>query len=603
LARGKLSLQFRDPAVENTDILVVHLDDLRRDKILALHCLLCLGDIQKKDRDPKKRDGEHHDTVPCVPWWLRRLHDGNDLASLDLFLHGGSLHIRMVTLLLFNICHAKVYIRPLDLAATMNNIFVDKYGGSSLASPEHDLQVVQNIERAVRRGERLVVFCSAKGSAQPGKPKVTRRLHALCTSILEDGIDKQEARRRAIGIVEEHVNDAAQFNEDLLRDIAADLIIACDVLIETRDAGMSPSDARTLTLVDRIEGIGERFKVRKIAALGQVRGLDTVAYDAWDVGFITDDHFRNATVPCSQYGAIKVSLERILTKGRIPVVTGFIGKTGDGRHTTGGYNSSDLWATIAGAALGAQEVRIYNAEIDALCSINPSIAAAISITPRALDHISYEEADELALQGAKLHPSSIKPARKHGVPVRVLNAFDERDPHTRGTLIGLDSRVSGPRAFTSKEVKLVNVHLSEMDSAYGYAAKVYNVLADLGINAEMGDAASNTAVRIAFDADANTRDITSGLEKQGIRNGHVTFTEDTMQIYCVGAGIRNDLNGIICRIHIALDNANIKPVMVGHGASESTYGLIVSKKDAHHALVALHEEFYGNSTQAGPDAS
>lgn len=472
----------------------------------------------------------------------------------------------------------------------MDNVFVDKYGGSSVASPDHDLKVIENIARAKERGENIVVFSSAKGSITE-KPKITKRLSALCTSILSEGIHVQDAIGLAAQILHEHHDDADAHQLDPPFDVAIDLYASVRDMTNKRTGG-SPQELHSLT--DRIEGIGERLKVRQLASLGQKYGLNTVACDAWDVGFITDDNFRNAKVPESQYDTIKKSLEGLLVEGKIPIVTGFIGKTADGRHTTGGYNSSDLWATIAGAALGAKEIRIYNAEIHAMCSINPGIADLVGVTPRKLKQITYEEADELALQGAKLHPSAIKPARKRGVPVRVLNAFDESNPSTRGTLIGKTGEYNGhnPCAFTSKNVKLVNVHLSEMDSAFGYAAIVYTALAEMAINAEMGDASSNTAVRVAFDANASVGDIVHALDKKGIKNGHVTFTEDVVQIYCVGYGIGKRLNRLLTRVHRALEHAGIEPIMIGSGASASTYGLIVPKEDEIRALRAVHNEFY-----------
>lgn len=470
----------------------------------------------------------------------------------------------------------------------MDNVFVDKYGGSSLASPELDLKVMENIARAIARGEQVVVFCSAKGSITK-EPKTTKRLKAIIDEILIKKIDVTHATHLAGQIIGEHFDDAAKLGLDFSFEVSPDLYAACRKLISLQD-----KEEDMLSIMDRIEGMGERLKVRQIAFLGKKHGLNTVAYDAWDVGFITDDNFRNAKVPCSQYDTIKESLEGLLEQGIIPIVTGFIGKTADGHHTTGGYNSSDLWATIAGAALGAKEVRLYNAEIDGLYSINPSIADLVLVTPEMLHCITYEEADELALQGAKLHPSAIKPARKRNVPVRVLNTFDESDPSTRGTLIGKASKYSSgePRAFTSKRVKLVNVHLSEMDSSFGYAAKVYTALAELGINAEMGDASSNTAVRVAFDANASPDAIVDRLDRVGIQKDHVTFTENVVQIYCVGNGLGKRLNSVLTRVHEALDQSHIEPIMIGSGASASTYGLIVKKEHEIGALRALHNEFY-----------
>ena len=90
---------------------------------------------------------------------------------------------------------------------------------------------------------------------------------------------------------------------------------------------------------------------------GLVDRLRAQAFDVWDLGFITDDHFGNAR-PLPGYEATmsKLVAERV-PAGVVPVVTGFVGKTRAGEITTVGRNGSDLTATLA----ALEELRLVRA--------------------------------------------------------------------------------------------------------------------------------------------------------------------------------------------------------------------------------------------------
>ena len=85
---------------------------------------------------------------------------------------------------------------------------------------------------------------------------------------------------------------------------------------------------------------------------------------------------------------------------------GFIGRTPDGATTTLGRGGSDYSAAIVGAAVGADEIQIWT-DVDGMMTCDPRLVPAA----RVIERISYVEAAELALFGAKvLHPRTIAPA-------------------------------------------------------------------------------------------------------------------------------------------------------------------------------------------------
>src|SRR5437870_1532481 len=119
------------------------------------------------------------------------------------------------------------------------------------------------------------------------------------------------------------------------------------------------------------------------------------------------------------------------------IVTGFIASNTKGVQTTLGRNGSDFSASIFGALLGASEIHIWT-DVDGVLSADPRRVPDATV----IDSLSYSEAMELAYFGAKvLHPQTMAPAVKDGIPIWLRNTFAPDKP---GTLIC--ARPSSPLA-------------------------------------------------------------------------------------------------------------------------------------------------------------
>jgi bifunctional aspartokinase / homoserine dehydrogenase 1 len=125
----------------------------------------------------------------------------------------------------------------------------------------------------------------------------------------------------------------------------------------------------------------------------------------------------------------------LLEENIVPVVTGFIGATPDGRITTLGRNSSDFSGAIIAHVVDAAELVIWT-DVDGIYAANPNESAEA----RLLHELSYDEAHALAASGAKvLHAKVLPIAAETEMVVWVRNTFN---PQARGTRIG------SPRPFT-----------------------------------------------------------------------------------------------------------------------------------------------------------
>ena len=349
----------------------------------------------------------------------------------------------------------------------------------------------------------------------------------------------------------------------------------------------------TPRLLDAISGIGEMLAAPLVSAAIAARGRDSQAVDATNL-VVTSDQFGGAEPVMDETRAKTRSvLEPLLSKGHIPVVTGFIGATADGVMTTLGRGGSDYSASIIGAALDADEVWIWT-DVDGVMTANPAEVPEA----RTLSEISYSEASELAYYGAKvLHYKTILPAFGQRIPVRILNSFN---PGHRGTRVTVEGHPSarGVKAVTSiRGVILVTINGTGMQAIPGIAAKTFDVVAAHQANVLMISQASSENnicfVLSAADAPRVVTALRSALEFELMR-GHIDEISAAQQVAIVAAvGDRmRGTPGIAATVFGALGSAGINIIAISQGSSERNISLIVTERDAAEAVRAIHRAFH-----------
>ncbi|MEK6869688.1 MAG: aspartate kinase, partial [Nanoarchaeota archaeon] len=336
-------------------------------------------------------------------------------------------------------------------------------------------------------------------------------------------------------------------------------------------------DAKTL---DLFQSFGERMSSKIVAAQLSKNGMEAQAFNAFDLGLITNSDFGNAEPLEEAFGNLNNSIKKIKV---IPVITGFIGKTREGEITTLGRGGSDYTAGIVGAAINASEIQIWT-DVDGIMSADPKIVE----NARTLTQVSFAEASELAYFGAKvLHPKTIIPAMEKNIPVRVLNTFN---PKGNGTLIlnEVEKNKQTVKAITSKRnITLIHVNSKRMLGAYGFLARLFDVFYKYK---QSVDVVSTSEVSVSMTADngKNIADIASDLK--GIAD--VKILENKAVICVVGEGMRHT-PGVSGRTFSVLGKNKINIEMISQGASEINITFVVDGKDAENAVKVLHKEYYG----------
>ena len=283
-------------------------------------------------------------------------------------------------------------------------MMVMKFGGSSLSDESRIRTCVDAVKKALER--RPVVVVSAIG-------RTTDTLLAACRRALQGKGSAATVRRlhlrlaRDLGLPERLLEPLLFRLEALLRGV------------------QMVGEVAPATL-DRVLSFGERLSATLFAGALRVSGVDAEAVEAGEVGFLTDEnHTRAGPLPGIER-ALGANLKR---RRRLPVVTGFVGRTRRGRITTIGRNGSDYTASVIAASVGAEELQIWT-DTPGLMSADPRRVPGAE----PVDRLSYWEAAEVAHFGATvLHPKTLIPLLRKRIPLRILSTLRPDEP---GTLIG-----------------------------------------------------------------------------------------------------------------------------------------------------------------------
>ena len=306
-------------------------------------------------------------------------------------------------------------------ASTRDSLVAFKFGGSSLLGAERMLHAASLVRPAAQRMQVVVVVSAMKG--------VTDRLLGIAQALGERKSQRERTDAEAVLRTHLDVLNDLSLDPDEQDRVARDLSSLGRDLLHEVSVPRHRAAAPGAELFDRLASYGERFSARLFAAALEHSGVAAVPVSSSEF-VLTCDTFRDA----------KPHLEQTRQRGRqvllplladavVPVVTGFIGATPDGRITTLGRNSSDFSGAIIAHVVDADELVIWT-DVDGIYTANPNESAQAQL----LHDLSYEDAHALALSGAKvLHPHVLPLAEETEMTVWVRNTFK---PQARGTRIG-----------------------------------------------------------------------------------------------------------------------------------------------------------------------
>jgi len=460
---------------------------------------------------------------------------------------------------------------------------VMKFGGTSVGDASCMARTAQILAQAARAGT-----CVAVVSAMSG---VTNRL--IEAAQRAGAGDKEQGAAVLESLRKQHTevlkslvleDSARKAIEEEMEEVLAEGSRLFDGTALLRE--LTP---RTL---DAISSLGERLSAPLVAGAVRELGLQSEAVDATEV--IITDAFHGGAEPLMDRTReeCEVRLRPMLDKGIVPVVTGFIGASTEGKLTTLGRGGSDYSATILGAALNADEVIIWT-DVDGVLTADPRLVPEA----RTIPVISYREAAELAFFGAKvLHPKTLKPVMQAAIPVWIRNSFA---PEKLGTLITPAGRSTGGgvKALTAiQDVALISVGGPGIVGLPDVVGRTFSTTAEVRANVLLISQSSSqndicfivSAADAQRTVDALRREFAQDLAHEKVE--HITVDTNIAIVAVVGENMRGT-PGVAGKTFNALGRENVNLIAIAQGSSESNISFVVEEKAMKTALITTHREF------------
>lgn len=277
---------------------------------------------------------------------------------------------------------------------------------------------------------------------------------------------------------------------------------------------------------------------------------------------------------------IKSNLEKILDaeKGDIYITQGYICRNAFGEVDNLKRGGSDYTATLVGAALNAEVVEIWT-DIDGMHNNDPRIVS----NTKPVDHLSYNEAAELAYFGAKiLHPSCVWPAQSHNIPVALKNTVE---PLSKGTIISAVEQKNRITAIAAKDgITAIKIKSGRMLNAYGFLRNVFEIFERYKTPIDM-ITTSEVAVSLTIDDSSHIASVIEELKQYGM-----VEVDEKQTIICIVGDFVNDKKGYANHIFNALSDIPIR--MISYGGSEHNVSILVNEHEKEAALLALHKGIF-----------
>jgi aspartate kinase len=450
---------------------------------------------------------------------------------------------------------------------------VMKFGGSSVADAER-MRRCARIVMAEAAQHKVVAVVSALDG-------VTEELLALADAAAAANHPAMKARTAELR--RRHEACAKALGDP---GLVAGLLDSLDRLA----LGVSAVGELTARSKDAVAAFGERLSAPLFRKALELEGVKARAFTGQEAGLVTNDRWGEAE-PLMELSLYQMAetLKGPLEAGEVPVVTGFIAATQHGVTTTIGRGGSDYTATIAGAALKADEIWIWS-DVDGLMSADPRLVPQAKL----LDRIRFTEAVEMGLFGAKsMHPRALEPAAERKIPVRMKNTFKPEAPGTLITDQGPHSEDVVRSVLLVKDAALVTLTGAAMMGRPGTAARLFSLLAGRGVNIRaiilsVSEAGICFAVPGPQAADARAT-----LEATMLRDGEArrVDVEDRVGIVAVIGSNMKGHPGTAARVFGAVARKEINVIAIAQGSSELSISFMVKADEGPRAVAALHEEF------------
>jgi len=434
-------------------------------------------------------------------------------------------------------------------------MLVIKFGGTSVGTPERMMKVATLVSAI--EGRKIVVLSAVSGT--------TNTLVEISNALMAD---EQDQASQLIDNLEKFYNNFSKnlFKTSTYHTLGEEIISRHFSLIRLLAAGKFDERSRREMLAQ-----GELLSTEFFHAYLNERDVKSRMLPALHFMSIDEDNEPELEKISERLRPLIKSLE----KYEILITQGYICRNHKNEIDNLKRGGSDYTASLIGAAVRADEIQIWT-DIDGMHNNDPRIVK--NTFPIAA--LTFDEASELAYFGAKiLHPSTIVPAQKYSIPVRLKNTMDEAAP---GTIISDSSEKGKIKAIAAKDqITAIKIKSSRMLLAYGFLRRIFEVFEKHHTSIDM-ISTSEVAVSVTIDDNRALHEISEELMKFG------TIEIDHNQtIICIVGNKLADKEGVLKLIFNSLGTIPVR--MVSFGGSKNNISLLIETPQKEKALNLLNE--------------
>lgn len=440
-----------------------------------------------------------------------------------------------------------------------------KFGGTSVGTPER----MQSVARIIQSpGRKIVVLSALSGT--------TNALVSIAEDAMNFSLNSAIAK---IEVLENHYEDFLQklYTHNATVEPASELLSGhFNLMRRLVEQGNFRQKEEKIMLAQ-----GELMSTKLFQMYLEENKIASVLINALD--FMRTNEEGEADLEFIE-NELTLELQKH-GQQQLVITQGYICKNTKGEIDNLKRGGSDYTASLIGAAIRSEEVQIWT-DIDGMHNNDPRFVTHTF----PVSELSFDEAAELAYFGAKiLHPSSIWPAQKYNIPVRLLNTMQ---PDKAGTIIRQTNESSEEvKSIAAKDgITAINIKSSRMLMAYGFLRKIFEVFEKYKTPIDM-ITTSEVAVSLTIDEKNHLNDIVSVLRFFG-----TVEIDENLTIICIVGGKVGDQTSTAAKIFGALKDIHVR--MISYGGSKNNISILVNTEDKVKVLNLLNEGLFADKIPA-----
>ncbi len=463
---------------------------------------------------------------------------------------------------------------------TTNTVHVLKFGGTSVSSRNNWDTIVKIVKRKRAKGIKVFVVHSAVST-------VSNRLEQLIVQAV-DG-DYAEGYQEVVTLHDQLI-DSLAIADNLLADeylYLKRLLDGINLLGEVSD--------RTRALV---MAQGELWAT-KIGAeyLSKVLDNKPLWLDARSYLYASpqsQSDYLSAGCVCD----LDQNLINATQDSSVVITQGFIASNDEQDTLLLGRGGSDTSAAYFAAKLAASRLEIWT-DVPGIFTANPNQVP----NARLLNHLNYDEAQEMASAGAKvLHPRAIRPAQLSNIPIFIRSTIDSELPGTQ--IHHFDNRWGMVKAITAKNgITLISMESQGMWQQAGFLADLFAIFKKHKVSVDL---VSTSETNVTISLDSLTQVVSERRLKSLVEElatiCRVNVMKNCSAVSIVGQNVRAILHKIAPAFSIF---ETYKVYLLSQAASDLNLTFVIDDEHCDKVIAALHELLISNNPNSeilGPTA-